>query len=182
MAMELLGAPYLEASQGGFYTSAEAARARIEHLENGILFWPYMAVVDAFQHWVYENPQQALDCSQCDAAWTEQWQRFMGGVDYSGFEDVVATGWQRKLHIHEIPFYYIEYGLAQLGAVQVWRNALKDQAGAVASYRKALALGGKVTLPQLFQTAGARLAFDAGTLGEAVSLMESQIEKLEKVS
>lgn len=182
MAMELLAAPYLESKYGGFYTPAEAARARIEHLEGNLLFWPYMAVVDAFQHWVYENPQKALDPANCDTAWAEQWRRFMDGVDYSGFEDVLVTGWHRKLHIHEIPFYYVEYGLAQLGAVQVWRNALKDQAGAVANYRKALALGGTVTLPQLFQTAGARLAFDAATLGEAVALMEGKIEELEKVA
>ncbi len=181
MAMELLAAPYLETRYGGFYTPAEAARARIEHLEGNILFWPYMAVVDAFQHWVYENPGAAKDPARCDAAWAEQWGRFMVGVDYSGFEDVLVTGWHRKLHIHEVPFYYVEYGLAQMGAVQVWRNALQDQAGAVASYRKALALGGKVTLPELFQTAGAKLAFDAGTLGEAVALMENKIEELEKV-
>lgn len=181
MAMELLASPYLEEARGGFYTPAEAARARIEHLESGILFWPYMAVVDAFQHWVYENPQDALQPANCDAAWTEQWLHFMPGVDYSGFEDVVATGWQRKLHIHEVPFYYVEYGLAQLGAVQVWRNALADQAGAVRSYRQALALGGNAPLPELYRTAGARLTFDAATLAEAVSLMESKIEELEHI-
>jgi oligoendopeptidase F len=91
------------------------------------------------------------------------------------------TGWQRKMHIHEQPFYYIEYGLAQLGAMLVWRNALKDQAAAVASYRKALSLGGTATLPELFRTAGARLAFDAGTLNEAISLMESKLVELEKI-
>lgn len=181
MGMELLAAPYLETRYGGFYTPAEAARARIEHLESSILFWPYMAVVDAFQHWVYENPTAAQNPAECDAAWAREWGRFMVGVDYSGFENVLVTGWHRKLHIHEVPFYYVEYGLAQLGAVQVWRNALKDQPGAVAKYRKALALGGTVTLPELFQTAGARLAFDAGTLGEAVALMESKIEELEKI-
>ncbi len=179
MSMELLSAPYLTREQGGFYSEADAARAHIEHLEAGILFWPYMAVVDAFQHWVYENPQQAADPAQCDATWARLWARFMIGVDWSGLEDELVTGWQRKLHIHLEPFYYIEYGLAQLGAVQVFANSLKDRAGAVASYRKALALGGTVPLPKLFQAAGARLAFDAATLQDAVALMEETMERLE---
>jgi oligoendopeptidase F len=179
MSMELLAAPYLAAKDGGVYSDADAARARIEHLESNILFWPYMAVVDAFQHWVYENPTEAMDPSKCDAQWTMQWNRFMGGVDWSGLEEEVKTGWHRKLHIHQIPFYYVEYGLAQLGAVQIWANALTDQAGAVASYRRALALGGTVSLPELYEAAGAKFAFDAATLRKYVDLMERTIEKLE---
>lgn len=181
MAMELLAAPYLTADQGGFYTPAEAARARIEHLESNILFWPYMAVVDAFQHWAYENPAQAVIPAECDAVWKDLTLRFMPGIDWSGLEDVLATGWHRKSHIYQVPFYYVEYGLAELGAVQIWRNALKDQAGAVASYRRALALGGTRPLPQLYEAAGARLAFDEKTLNEAVTLMETTILDLEKV-
>jgi oligoendopeptidase F len=143
------------------------------------LFWPYIAVVDAFQHWVYEHPDQALEPANCDAEWARQWNRFMVGVDWRGLEAEMMTGWHRKLHIHEVPFYYVEYGLAQLGAVQVWSNALRDQAGAVANYRRALALGGTVGLPDLFQAAGAKFAFDAGTLGAAVDLIEYVIDELE---
>lgn len=179
MSMELLAAPYLIEELGGFYSPAEYTRARIEHLESNILFWPYMAVVDSFQHWVYENPQQAANPANCDAAWSERYDRFMVGLDWSGFEDAKMTGWHRKLHIFEVPFYYIEYGLAQMAATMIWRNALKDQAGAVASYRKALALGNTATLPELYKTAGARLAFDAETLGELVALCEAQISQLE---
>jgi oligoendopeptidase F len=178
MAMELLAAPYLTASEGGFYSDGDAARARIEHLEGSILFWPYMAVVDAFQQWVYENHDAATDPANCDAKWGELWDRFMAGVDWAGLDAEKVTGWHRKLHIFQLPFYYVEYGLAQLGAVQVWANALKDQAGAVASYREALALGGTAPLPVLYETAGAKLAFDAGTLGEAVELMERTIAEL----
>jgi oligoendopeptidase F len=180
MGMELLASPYLAKDKGGFYTASEAARALTEHLEGLLKFWPYMAVVDAFQHWVYENPDRAANPANCDAAWSEQWHRFMQGVDVSGQDDITATGWHRKLHIFEVPFYYVEYGLAQLGAVQVWKNALENLTGAVAAYRRALALGGTVTLPELYKTAGARLAFDADTLGDAVSLIEGQLEKLEK--
>ena len=180
MGMELLASPYLAKDKGGFYTTAEAARALTEHLEGLLCFWPYMAVVDAFQHWVYENPDKAANPANCDAVWSDQWKRFMVGVDVSGLEDVTATGWHRKLHIFEVPFYYVEYGLAQLGAVQVWKNALEDQAGAVAAYRRALSLGGTVTLPELYKAAGARLAFDDGILTEAVDLIEGQLAKLEK--
>lgn len=179
MSMELLASPYLAHEAGGYYTTEDAKRARIEHLEGNILFWPYMAVVDSFQHWVYENPEQAMDPAACDEVWGREWRRFMSVVDWSGLEDAMVTGWHRKLHIFQLPFYYIEYGLAQLGAVQVWRNSLRDQAGAVAGYRRALALGGMAALPELFSTAGARLAFDAGTLGEAVALMEAKIDELQ---
>jgi oligoendopeptidase F len=178
MGMELLAAPYLR-GQDSFYSDVEATRARQEHLEGLILFWPYMAVVDAFQHWVYEHHAEATDARNCDAAWADLWRHFMPGVDWSGLDDVMMTGWQRKLHIHQYPFYYVEYGLAQLGAVQVWRNALRDQADAVARYRKALSLGGTVTLPELYAAAGATFAFDADILHEAVRLIEKTIDELE---
>jgi oligoendopeptidase F len=179
MSMELLAAPYLD-GETGFYSTKEAARARIEHLEGILRFWPFMAVVDAFQHWVYENDQAASDPANCDAAWGELWQRFVPGVDWSGLGDVMMTGWQRKLHIFEVPFYYVDYGLALVGALQVWRNSLKEPAQALAAYRKALSLGGTRTLPELFQAAGAKLAFDADTLGELVALIERTIDELEK--
>jgi oligoendopeptidase F len=155
------------------------ARARIEHLERSLLFWPFMAVVDSFQQWVYENPASGADPQACDAKWGELWERFIPAVDWSGLETVKNTGWHRKLHIHQVPFYYVEYGLAQLGAVQIFGNARKDQAGAVAAYRKALALGGTVTLPELFSTAGARFGFDTATVKQAVDLIEEVITELE---
>lgn len=179
MSMELLAGPYLAASKGGFYSEADAARALVEHLEGLILFWPFMAVVDAFQHWAYTHTNEAGDPAQCDAAWGALWDEYMGGIDYSGLEDVKVTGWHRKLHIFQVPFYYIEYGIAQLGAVQVYGNALRDQAQAVAAYRRALALGGTKALPELFAAANVKLAMDAETLGAAVDLIESQIAALE---
>ena len=179
MAMELLASPYLEAEEGGFYSQADAARARVEHLERMTLFWPRMAVVDAFQHWAYTHPGTAADPDNCDAQWQALWERFMPGVDWSGLDEVLRTGWQRILHIFSFPFYIVEYGLAQLGAVQIWRNALRDQAAAVAQYRRALALGGTVPIPQLYEVAGARFAFDAATLGDEVTLIEETIAALD---
>lgn len=179
MGMELLAAPYLTGRPAGFYSAHQAARARVEHLESSLLFWPYMAVVDGFQHWAYANPQAARHAQNCDDRWLELWQIFMPDVDYRGLEDFLRTGWQRKLHIFQEPFYYVEYGLAQLGAVQVWKNALTDQAEAVMRYRQALSLGSSASLPELFQTAGARFAFDAETLRAAVNLIEDTLEELE---
>ena len=182
MGMELLAAPYLEKSNGGFYTPQDAARAQIEHLEGMILFWPYMSVVDSFQHWAYTHPNEGGQPARCDEIWTELWQRFMPGIDYRGLEDVRATGWHNKLHIFQLPFYYIEYGLAQLGAAQVWSNSLTDPAGALADYRKALALGGTRSLPDLFRAAGAQLAFDRATLAAAVEKIEARITQLEAIA
>jgi oligoendopeptidase F len=179
MGMELLASPYLAESKGGFYSEKDAARAFIEHLETNIRFWPYMAIVDAFQHWVYENPEKSIDPANCDTCWAALEKRFRPHLDWSGYEEVMMTGWQRKDHIHSAPFYYVEYGLAQLGAAQIWRNSLSDQAGAVRNYRSALQLGCTVPLPELFKTARAKLAFDARTLGEAVDLMEKKIDELE---
>ncbi len=179
MSMELLSAPYLTNAHGGFYSDSEAARGRIEHLEGIITFLPYMAVVDAFQHWVYTHVNEALDASNCDQAWNDLWARFMPGVDWSGLEDICMTGWHRKLHIFGAPFYYIEYGIAQVGALQVWRNSLTDHAGTVAAYRQALALGGTKTLPELFQAAGAEFRFDTDILTGLVELIESTVAELE---
>lgn len=171
MAMELLAGRHL----GAFYGQEDANRAFRDHLEGLILFWPYMAVVDAFQHWAYENPGQATDPAACDRTWSETYRRFTRGVDYAGLEDVLETGWQRKLHIFIHPFYYIEYGMAQLGSVQTWGNSLKDPAGGLAAYKKALALGGTRPLPELFAAAGARFALDAGTLRSVTDLILGHI-------
>lgn len=179
MGMELLASPYLTWADGGFYSNSEAARARIEHLEGMILFWPFMAVVDSFQQWVYENPSKGTAPAACDAKWGELWDRFIPSVDWSGLENAKVTGWHRKQHIHQLPFYYVEYGLAQLGAVQIFGNAIKDQKKAIADYRKALALGATVTLPQLFASAGAKFAFDSAILRTSVDLMEKVIGELE---
>jgi len=180
MSMELLASPYLITDKGGFYSARDAARARVEHLESIIRFWPYMAVVDSFQHWVYANPSQANDPHTCDQIWGELWDRFMIGVDWSGLEEDKKSYWQRQSHIHQSPFYYVEYGIAQLGAVQVWQNSLKDKSRAIAAYRRALSLGGTHSLPELFAAAEVKFSFDEHTLMESVTLLEETIIDLEK--
>jgi len=177
MAMELLALPFLPAEKGGFYRPADAERALAEHLESVITLWPYIAVVDAFQHWAYANPARAASAEACDSQWEALWRRFMPGIDYSGFEDHLRSGWQRKLHIHQIPFYYIEYGMAQLASVQVWANSLEDREGALAAYRRSLALGGTKRLPDLYAAAGARFAFDRPSLRGAVERVMEVLRK-----
>ena len=180
MAMELLASPFLTEKDGGFYSDEDSSRARIEHLEKIIMFWPYMAVVDAFQHWAYTNPEKALIPSNCDEEWSNLWSRFQMSehIDYTGCEDIIATGWHNKLHIYHVPFYYVEYGMAQLGAIQIWGNSLKDEKKAIMDYRAALSLGGNATLPELYEASGAKFSFDDKTLEYAASLIESKIKEL----
>jgi oligoendopeptidase F len=179
MSTELLAYPYLSQDWGGLYSTAEAKRFQSHHLKRILAFWPYMAVVDAFQHWVYTHQIAASDSANCDRKWLELWERFIPGVDWSGLEDSVATGWHRKPHIFRHPFYYIEYGLAQLGAFQVWRNALQDRQLALRHLKNALDLGGTASLPDLYQAAGAKLAFDEGTLADVVEFIEDYIALLD---
>jgi len=180
MSMELLASPYITKEHGGYYTEQDAARALIGQHELNMFYWPYMALVDAFQHWVYENPKEGSDVSACNDKWGEMWDRFMPGIDYSGLEPAKKTYWYWQSHIHTDPFYYIEYALAQLGAAQVFGNARKDQKKAVMDYRKALAFGASVTLPDLFKTAGAKFAFDINTVKHAVDLTMNVINELEE--
>lgn len=179
MAMELLASPYLTSEFGGFYDSAEdAARHRIDHLRRIITFWPYMAVVDGFQHWAYTSGTSALDPDACDAKWAELWQRFLPAINWDGFSAEMMTGWHRKQHIFRSPLYYVEYGMAQVGAIQVWRNALDDKARAIQQYRDALALGGTHSLPELYAKAGASFRFDPATMEDVVALLEDKITAL----
>ena len=137
-----------------------------------------MAIGDAFQHWIYENPDLGRDPANLDGKYAELWAQYIPFVDWTDLEEELRAGWQRVLHFFHVPFYYIEYGLAQLGAVQIWGSALQDQAKAVKDYRSALALAGTVTLPELYSKAGARFAFDEETLQGAVTLIEGELATL----
>lgn len=179
MAMELLATPYLSDDHDGYFDQADTTRYCLDHLRDIVTFLPYMAVVVEFQHWIYTHHEQASDPDQCDAQWLKVWHKFMTGFDYSGYEEQVKNRWRRQLHIFQLPFYYIEYGLAQFGAIQVWANARRDQAKALQQYREALALGGTVALPDLFATAGAQLPFNTAVVREAITLVDEQIRALE---
>jgi oligoendopeptidase F len=175
MSMEFLASPHLTEPVGYFSTS-EGRSAWLEHLEDVLLSLVHIASVDAFQTWIYTSGEGG-DAEARDQAWLRFRSRFERGVDWSGLEQERVARWYRQLHIFMYPFYYIEYGIAQLGALQVWRNSLRDPATAVAQYRNALALGAVRSLPEIYQTAGARLTFDAATIGELVQLVEEHIDR-----
>jgi oligoendopeptidase F len=177
MSMELLAAPHL-VKPTGFYSPTDAADAQIEHLEDILVGLPHIACVDAFQHWIYTTGVDASP-EERDAKWLEFRTRFEPEVDYSGLEPERLTRWYRQSHIHTAPFYYIEYGLAQLAALQVWRHSRRNMAGALAGYKAALSLGGTRPLPEIFATAGASLVFDAPTMLALVSEVEKRIAELQ---
>jgi len=176
MSMELLAAP-LFAMPVGYYTPDQARRAQAAHLEDVLLALPHIASVDAFQRWIYTSGE-GHDGDARDAAWLRLRARFEQGIDWTGLERERTARWYRQLHIFELPFYYIEYGIAQLGALQVWKRSLTDPAGALAGYKAALRLGGTRSLPALYAAAGARLIFDAEGMRELVSLVEDRLETL----
>jgi oligoendopeptidase F len=160
----------------GVPTSPDANRARRVHLEGIIGIFPWIATVDAFQHWIYTHPNHTRD--ERRAAWIELMNRFGGDVDWSGFENARAHLWHRQLHIFIHPFYYIEYGIAQLGALQVWANSKRDRVKALNNYKKALALGGSRPLPELFEAVGCKFEFSAKTIRPLTKLLKEELEKL----
>jgi oligoendopeptidase F len=176
MSMEFLASPHL-AQPVGYFNQAEARSAWLEHLEDVLLSLVHIASVDAFQTWIYTSGEGG-DAAARDEMWLKLRRRFERGVDWSGLDRERVARWYRQLHIFMYPFYYIEYGIAQLGALQVWRNSLADPAAAVARYRDALSLGAVRRLPEIYSTAGARLTFDASAIGELVQLVEGRIEEL----
>ena len=178
MAMELLSAPYWGRQSGGYYSEEDYRRARIDHLEGIVLFFPHCATVDALQHWIYTDPA-GEDAGARDDQWLRLRRQFEIGVDYTGLTEEWVARWYRQLHFWEVPFYYIEYGIAQLGALQIWRNARRDQQAAVSAYRRALALGSTRPLPELYRAADIKLAFDAATIGELVELVEEELAALQ---
>jgi oligoendopeptidase F len=179
MSMELLSSPYLEREHGGYYTDAEAQRSRRALLEDIVIFFTHCASVDAFQQWMY-TAAEGRDAGARDRKWLELRRRFEGdSVDWTGLDALRIARWYYQPHFFDVPFYYIEYGIAQLGALQVWRNSLRDRAAAMRQYREALALGATKPLPELFHAAGARLIFDAGGMAELISLVEEQLVGLD---
>lgn len=167
MSMERLGAKHLEA----FYAPGEAKRAIRAEDEEVFRILPWVATIDAFQHWIYSGdhtPAQRAD------KWRELDARFGPPVDWTGLEEYRAHAWHRQLHIFEYPFYYIEYGIAQLGALQVWKRSLSDRPGALALYKKALSLGGTRGLASLFEAAGGRFDMTEATIRPLIEAVREE--------
>jgi len=172
MSMELLTMDYWDV----FFANAEdLKRAKQEQLEDVLEALPWIAAIDQFQHWIYENPRHDLDARK--EAWIEISARFSDRqTDWSGLEDARGCLWQKQLHLYEVPFYYIEYGMAQLGAIAVWRNFKKDKAKGLAAYKKALALGNQNTIPEIYKAAGIEFNFSAPYIRELMQFVRHELE------
>jgi len=173
MSMELLADAHMDV----FYERDEAARAVRKHLEGVIRILPWIATIDQFQHWLYTHEGHNRD--ERTAAWLTVLDRFSdSAIDWSSYEAHRAAMWQRQGHLFHVPFYYVEYGIAQLGALQLWQQAQRDKDVALANYRKALSLGHTRPLPDLFATAGIRFDFTEATLTPLMKALESELNTL----
>ena len=174
MSMELISMEHWHV----FYPDpADLRRARQEQLEKVLGTLPWVATVDKFQHWIYENEGHTAE--QRSEAWTEVMSRFEPAIiDWSGLEEARRNNWQKQLHIFEVPFYYIEYGMAQLGAIAVWRNYLVDPEKALDGYEAALKLGYTQPIGKIYEAAGIRFDFSQEYVRELVHFVKEQLEKL----
>lgn len=177
MSTELLALPFLGAAQGGLYSDDDARRSRASYLEGVLLLFGHIASVDAFQQWLYTAAEGA-DAAARDAKWLELRATYEPGIDWSGLEQYRIARWHAQLHLFQVPFYYIEYGLARFAALQLWRDSLHNPTEALERFRRALALGSSRPLPEIYGAAGVRLVFDAAEMRELVELVESELSTL----
>ena len=164
MSMELLTQPWWNK----FYGKEEADRARRTHLEGVVFLLPWIATIDSFQHWIYENPGHTRE--ERSEAWLSIRGRFGSEMDWMGHSEFKEVSWQQQGHLYGVPFYYIEYGIAQLGSLQLWKTQLDNPQKALDDYANAMKLGNTRTLPELFSSADLKLGFDEGHF---LSLMDS---------
>ncbi|MFM9995810.1 MAG: M3 family oligoendopeptidase [Phycisphaerales bacterium] len=174
MSMELLTTPYW----GAFYPDAgDRARAVRQQIEKSVSLLPWIAQIDAFQLWVYGAPKHSR--AERTAAWLDLDGRLGPDVSWAGLEGIRTKSWQRQLHLFSVPLYYIEYGIAQLGAIQLWVRSLEEgEKTAIAAYKKALALGGSRPLPELFAAAGLTFDFGPEMVSRLLERVERELEKL----
>ncbi|MEM1098745.1 MAG: M3 family oligoendopeptidase [Planctomycetota bacterium] len=175
MGMELLACDHY----GVFYPgdAIAAARAKRKQLEGVLRVLPWIATIDSFQHWIYTNPGHTAE--QRTAAWLDIFGRYgSSALDYTGFEDAKAARWHAQLHLFHYPFYYVEYGIAQLGALQLWQNYAKDPDATLKQYREALTLGGTRSLPKLFEACGLKFDFTRETLEPLIEALMSELDAL----
>ena len=173
MAMELMSMDHWDT----FFDNADDLKRAKEHqLERVITIFPWIAIIDKFQHWIYEHPVHTHE--ERTAAWVSILAEFQDSViDYSGLEQYRNNAWQRQLHLFEVPFYYIEYGIAQLGAIGMWMQYKKNPEQAMDNYCNALSLGGTKTLPELYTAAGLEFDFSPEKIKVLMEFVGSQMKK-----
>lgn len=175
MSMELLSMQHWNV----FYSDPEELRrAQLGQLERAVSSLTWIATIDCFQHWLYENPDHSHQ--QRAEAWREIYTRFQPDIDWSGLEEYCDHHWQKQLHLFEVPFYYIEYGMAQLGAIAVYRNFVADPEKALQQYTDALKLGNCRSIPEVYEAAGIRFDFSADYIRELAEFVSAEIEKLKQ--
>ncbi|MBA3705169.1 MAG: M3 family oligoendopeptidase [Bacteroidetes bacterium] len=174
MSMELISMEHWDV----FFTDEnDLKRAKREQLEKALKTLLWVAAVDKFQHWVYEHPTHTV--KERSSAWENTLEQFESKVvDWTGYEEVRALSWQNQLHIFEVPFYYIEYGMAQLGAIAVWRNYKLDPEKALDAYEAALRLGYTKSIPEIYKTAGVEFNFSQAYVKELADFVKSELKKL----
>ncbi len=174
MAMELFSMDYWQVF---FDNEDDLQRAKEHQLERTISIFPWIATIDKFQHWVYENPAHTVE--ERTAKWMEILEEFSTHtVDFTGLEEYRKIGWQRQLHLFEVPFYYIEYGIAQLGAIGMWMQFKNNKEAALNNYMKALSLGGTKTLPALYDAAGLKFDLSPEHIEKLMEFVNGEMEKL----
>jgi len=174
MAMELFTMDYWHVF---FDDEADLKRAKRHQLERVITIFPWIATIDKFQHWVYENPGHTEN--ERSEAWMNILNTFSSSsIDYSGLMPYRNISWQRQLHLFEVPFYYIEYGIAQLGALGMWKQFRENKQQAITNYTNALSLGGTKTLPDLYRAAGLSLDFSPERIRELMDMVSTELTAL----
>ena len=174
MSMELISMDHWDV----FFTNeAELKRAKREHLEDLIETLPWVATIDRYQHWLYENPTHSLE--ERKANWNRIFDEFADTVtDWSGLQGAKDYLWQKQLHLYEVPFYYIEYGMAQLGAVAVWRNFREDSAKGLQGYQNALKLGYMKSIPEIYSAANIKFDFSRNYIKELMNFVREELGKI----
>lgn len=163
-----------------FENHEDLSRARIEQLEDIIETLPWVATIDHFQHWIYENPGHSV--AERKSKWIEIYSSYSDGVtEWTGYEEALGSLWQKQLHLYEVPFYYIEYGMAQLGAVAIWRRFRQDKADALEGYKNALRLGNMNTIPVVYETAGIRFDFSQRYIHELAEFIHHEWQNAHSV-
>lgn len=173
MSMELISMDHWDVF---FDNKADLNRAKTEHLEHIMDTLPWVATIDQFQHWLYENPNHSHE--ERSTAWDKIHSKFASNiVDWNGLEKSKANIWQKQLHIYEVPFYYIEYGMAQLGAIAVWKNYKENPSDALQKYKEALSLGYSKSIKNVYETAGIKFDFSADYIKELMDFVKIELEK-----
>jgi oligoendopeptidase F len=174
MSMELLSMDNWNA----FYDNQdELNRAKKEQLVGILRVLPWIATIDAFQHWIYENPTHSRE--ERKTYWKKLQEDYGNPfVDWAGYEESRTYAWHRQLHLFEVPFYYIEYGISQLGAIGVWKNALQNKEKAIADYKAALALGYTKDIPTIYETANLKFDFSSKTVQSLAQFVQNELKKV----